>query len=206
MGGLTLITSAKAILGFVRFVRCYYLVVATETKPEGIIMGHVVYSITVRTLIELRIELRGDPAQNRSLLQEQAQIAALSQERRRRWFPRGSPYSLGPREPLSGPVHHGGPHEGLLLQLQLPSAEQRAAQHSPRGLRLPGLPIIPAGRHVRVERAVAGGGGVGAEPALAGVADPRRVSAGALCAAGPAVPADTDRAAKPVSAGWARER
>ena len=203
MGGLTLITSAKAILGFVRFVRCYYLVVATETKPEGIIMGHVVYSITVRTLIELRIELRGDPAQNRSLLQEQAQIAALPQERGRRLFPRGSPYSLGPRGPLSGPVHHGGPHEGLLLQLQLPSAEQRAAQHSPRGLR---LPIIPAGRHVRVERAVAGGGGVGAEPALAGVADPRRVSAGALRAAGPAVPADIDRAAKPVSAGWARER
>ena len=46
-----IVTGAKAILGFVRFTRCYYLVVATETKPEGIIMGHVVYSITVGILL-----------------------------------------------------------------------------------------------------------------------------------------------------------
>lgn len=40
--------SAKALLGFVRFTRFYYLVVATEVKAEGMIMGHVVYSISVR--------------------------------------------------------------------------------------------------------------------------------------------------------------
>ncbi|CBK24216.2 uncharacterized protein [Blastocystis hominis] len=56
MGGLTLVTSAKAILGFIRFVRCYYLVVVTETKPEGIIMGHVIYSITNSEVIPLKIE------------------------------------------------------------------------------------------------------------------------------------------------------
>ena len=90
MGGLTLVTSAKAILGFIRFVRCYYLVVVTETKPEGIIMGHVIYSITVRNTIEFQIELRSNSAQNRALLQKQAQIPPLSQERGRRFqFPRG---------------------------------------------------------------------------------------------------------------------
>ena len=46
-GGLSRVTNAKAILGFVRFTRYYYLVYATELKPEGMIMGHVIYSITV---------------------------------------------------------------------------------------------------------------------------------------------------------------
>ena len=46
-GGLIRVCSAKAILGFVRFTRYYYIVVATETKPEGVLMGHIVYSITV---------------------------------------------------------------------------------------------------------------------------------------------------------------
>ena len=80
MGGLTLVTSAKAILGFIRFVHYYYLVVVTETKPEGIIMGHVIYSITVRNTIEFQIELRSNSAQNRALLQKQAQIPPLSEE------------------------------------------------------------------------------------------------------------------------------
>lgn len=84
MGGLTLVTSAKAILGFVRFVRCYYLVVVTETKPEGIIMGHVIYSITVRSAVRFSLELRSDSAQDRTDLQEQAEVAALSEERGRR--------------------------------------------------------------------------------------------------------------------------
>lgn len=46
-GGLIRVCSAKAILGFVRFTRYYYIVVANEIKPEGVIMGHIVYSITV---------------------------------------------------------------------------------------------------------------------------------------------------------------
>ena len=39
--------TAKALLGFIRFTRYYYLAVATEVKPEGVIMGHTVYSISV---------------------------------------------------------------------------------------------------------------------------------------------------------------
>ena len=46
-GGLSRVTNAKAILGFVRFTQYYYLVYATELKPEGMIMGHVIYSIAV---------------------------------------------------------------------------------------------------------------------------------------------------------------
>lgn len=50
-GGLLRLASAKAILGFVRFTQYYYLVIVTETKPEGIIMGHIIYSILVRFLL-----------------------------------------------------------------------------------------------------------------------------------------------------------
>lgn len=46
-GGLVRVASAKAILGFVRFTSYYYLVIATELKPEGMVMGHVIYSIAV---------------------------------------------------------------------------------------------------------------------------------------------------------------
>lgn len=130
MGGLTLVTSAKAILGFVRFVRCYYLVVVTETKPEGIIMGHVIYSITVRNTIEFQIELRSHSAQNRALLQKQAQIPPLAQERGRR-FPFRGDSRLGPRGSLSGSLQHGRSHQGILLLLQLPAPLLRPAEHSP---------------------------------------------------------------------------
>ena len=46
-GGLTFVATAKALLGFVRFTRHYYLTIATEVKAEGVIMGHVIYSISV---------------------------------------------------------------------------------------------------------------------------------------------------------------
>lgn len=46
-GGLTFVCTAKALLGFVRFTRHYYLTVATEVKAEGVIMGHMIYSISV---------------------------------------------------------------------------------------------------------------------------------------------------------------
>ena len=45
--GLTHVCTAKALLGFVRFTRYYYLAVATEVKEEGAIMGHIIYSIAV---------------------------------------------------------------------------------------------------------------------------------------------------------------
>lgn len=60
-GGLIRVCSAKAILGFVRFTRYYYIVVATETKPEGVLMGHIVYSITVwHEICIYEVELRCD--------------------------------------------------------------------------------------------------------------------------------------------------
>ena len=54
-GGLVRMMSAKAILGFVRFTSFYYMIIATELKPEGILLGHVIYSIAVALLLSFDV-------------------------------------------------------------------------------------------------------------------------------------------------------
>ena len=57
-GGVVRLMSAKAIIGFIRFTSFYYMVIATELKPEGILLGHVIYSIAVAFPLSFEIGLR----------------------------------------------------------------------------------------------------------------------------------------------------
>ena len=112
--------SAKAILGFVRFTRYYYIVVANEIKPEGVIMGHIVYSITVSLPDPAsRLELRRHSALCEEFREELPPQHHVLQERLRR-ARRSFISSVGAGREGAGAVHHDRPDARFLLLLRLP--------------------------------------------------------------------------------------
>ncbi|GAQ79856.1 Sac domain-containing Phosphoinositide Phosphatase [Klebsormidium nitens] len=50
-GGLQLVTKAYGVVGFIRFLECYYMILVTRRRQVGTICGHAVYSIEDTALI-----------------------------------------------------------------------------------------------------------------------------------------------------------
>ncbi|KAI4325377.1 hypothetical protein MLD38_030783 [Melastoma candidum] len=52
-GGLKLVTACYGIIGFIRFLGPYYMLIITKRRKIGTICGHAVYSITKREMIQI---------------------------------------------------------------------------------------------------------------------------------------------------------
>ncbi len=50
-GGLILVTKCYGIVGFIKFLEPYYMILVTKRRPIGTICGHIVYGISERQII-----------------------------------------------------------------------------------------------------------------------------------------------------------